>query len=52
LHGVVTAVDGIEGARSLAEQRGSRAQAALADALVVTKTASPPAPTWIASPRG
>lgn len=38
LHGVVTAVDGIEGARSLAEQRSSRVQAALADALVVTKT--------------
>jgi G3E family GTPase len=33
LHGVVTAVDGIEGARSLAEQRASRVQAALADAL-------------------
>jgi G3E family GTPase len=38
LHGVVTAVDGIEGTRSLAEQRASRVQALLADALVVTKT--------------
>jgi G3E family GTPase len=38
LHGVVTAVDALEGARSLAEQCDSRAQAALADALVLTKT--------------
>lgn len=38
LHGVVTAVDALEGARSLEEQCDSRAQAALADALVVTKT--------------
>lgn len=38
LHGVVTAVDALEGARSLEEQGDSRAQAALADALVVTKT--------------
>lgn len=38
LHGVVTAVDALEGARSLEEQGDSRAQAALADAFVVTKT--------------
>lgn len=38
LHGVVTAVDALEGARCLSEQCACREQAALADALVLTKT--------------